>query len=181
MLSLLILIILCWQFYIGYSRGIILQSFYFLGSIVALFIAKAHYQTLAQKITLWLPYSNPAEDAKLSFFKSVSIFDLSEVYYAGAAFVMIFIAVYCLVRLIGILVHFAPVDYFDAYYYKIISGLLAVIVAVFVFSMVGTVLATIPFPILQSHLASSHLMVFLINHLPIFSHLWQTLWVDAVL
>ena len=42
-------------FYIGYSRGIILQTYYFIASIVSLVIASQFYQTLAEKITLWIP------------------------------------------------------------------------------------------------------------------------------
>ena len=40
MLTFLILLILAWSFYIGYARGIILQSYYFLVTLVALLICR---------------------------------------------------------------------------------------------------------------------------------------------
>ena len=46
-ISLLILLILAWSFYIGYSRGIVLQAYYLLSAIVAFFIASQSYQGLA--------------------------------------------------------------------------------------------------------------------------------------
>ena len=48
MLTFLILLILAWSFYIGYARGIILQSYYFLVTLVALLIAGGSYKGLAK-------------------------------------------------------------------------------------------------------------------------------------
>ena len=55
MLSVFILLILAWHFYIGYSRGIILQAYYFVASIVSLVVASRFYQALSEEITLWIP------------------------------------------------------------------------------------------------------------------------------
>ena len=85
MLSILLVLILIWHFYIGYSRGIILQTYYFIASIVSLVIASQFYQILAEKITLWIPYSNASQGATVNFFTDVNIFDLDQVYYAGVA------------------------------------------------------------------------------------------------
>ena len=79
MLSILLVLILIWHFYIGYSRGIILQTYYFIASIVSLVIASQFYQTLAEKITLWIPYSNASQGATVNFFTDVNIFDLDQV------------------------------------------------------------------------------------------------------
>ena len=76
MISLVILIILAWNFYIGYSRGIVLQAYYFLAAIVSLIIASFNYQALAEKITLWVPYSSPTEGMTVSFFTNINIFSV---------------------------------------------------------------------------------------------------------
>ena len=61
MLTFLILLILAWSFYIGYARGIILQSYYFLVTLVALLIAGGSYKGLAKVLSLWVPFeSHPA-------------------------------------------------------------------------------------------------------------------------
>ena len=57
MLTFLILLILAWSFYIGYARGIILQSYYFLVTLVALLIAGGSYKGLAKVLSLWVPFS----------------------------------------------------------------------------------------------------------------------------
>ena len=59
MLTFLILLILAWSFYIGYARGIILQSYYFLVTLVALLIAGGSYKGLAKVLSLWVPFSSP--------------------------------------------------------------------------------------------------------------------------
>ncbi|MGC4421483.1 CvpA family protein, partial [Streptococcus suis] len=46
MISLAIILILAWSFYIGYSRGLVLQAFYSMGSIIALVVATATYKKL---------------------------------------------------------------------------------------------------------------------------------------
>ena len=50
MLTFLILLILAWSFYIGYARGIILQSYYFLVTLVALLIAGGRLQGAGQGV-----------------------------------------------------------------------------------------------------------------------------------
>lgn len=35
MLSILIFLLLLWHFYIGYNRGVLLQAFYFIGSLIS--------------------------------------------------------------------------------------------------------------------------------------------------
>ncbi len=44
MISLAIILILAWSFYIGYSRGLVLQAFYSMGSIIAMVVATATYK-----------------------------------------------------------------------------------------------------------------------------------------
>ena len=56
MLTFLILLILAWSFYIGFARGIILQAYYFLVTILALLIAGASYKSLAKILSLWVPF-----------------------------------------------------------------------------------------------------------------------------
>ncbi|MGT2751679.1 CvpA family protein [Streptococcus porcinus] len=181
MVSLLILLILLWLFYIGFSRGIILQSFYFLGAVFSLFVAKNHYQSLARQLTLWIPYSNPTEGTKMAFFKDVNIFDLSKVYYAGIAFVFIFIVSYTLVRFIGIFVHFLPTVYLKDQRWQIVSGFMAVCVGIMVFSMLFSVLATIPLLSVQEQLSRHFLIKQLITQCPPMTSIIHYLWIDQVI
>ena len=43
MISILLLLILAWSFYIGYRRGIILQAYYLVATIVSAYFASKYY------------------------------------------------------------------------------------------------------------------------------------------
>ncbi|RFE00816.1 CvpA family protein [Streptococcus parauberis] len=181
MLSLLIIFIMLWNFYIGYNRGIILQGFYFVGILTSLFVASQHYLDLAKKIALWVPYSSPTEGAKMLFFKDINIFELSKVYYAGIAFFVIFLATYAAVRLIGILTHFFPIDYYDNQKANIASGIIASLVIVLVFSIGLSILATVPMESIQTQLHNHFLTRLLIEHCPPVTTMIRNLWITKVL
>lgn len=177
MLSLLILLILAWSFYIGYNRGIILQVFYSVGAVFSFIIASNSYQKVAEKISLWIPFSNPAEGVTMSFYTAINVFKLSSVYYAGVSFCTLFFLSYLLVRFLGIFVHFAPLDRFESRKTNLVSGLLAILVTCLFLELGLSVLATVPMPFVQNTLASSGVIKFLVNHFPIISGLLSQLWV----
>lgn len=181
MLSILLVLILIWHFYIGYSRGIILQTYYFIASIVSLVIASQFYQTLAEKITLWIPYSNASQGATVNFFTDVNIFDLDQVYYAGVAFTAIYVVVYLLFRFIGILVHLVPINHFDNVKMNCVSGVLAILVTLIFFNLVFTILATVPMTTVQNILSGSFIVRVIVNYLPPLSNIIKALWVTAIL
>ena len=90
MLTFLILLILAWSFYIGYARGIILQSYYFLVTLVALLIAGGSYKGLAKVLSLWVPFSSPTRQSVNYFYANRYLFQLDDIFYAGLAYVLIF-------------------------------------------------------------------------------------------
>ena len=78
MLTFLILLILAWSFYIGYARGIILQSYYFLVTLVALLIAGGSYKGLAKILSLWVPFSSPTQQSVNYFYANRYLFQLDD-------------------------------------------------------------------------------------------------------
>lgn len=181
MLSILLILILSWHFYIGYSRGIILQAYYLVASIVSLVIASQFYRMLAKQMTLWIPYSNASQGATVKFFTAVNIFDLDQVYYAGVAFTAIYVMVYLLFRFVGVLVHLAPINHFDSVKMNCISGGLAILATLVVFNLVLTLLATVPMAFVQNTLSDSFLARVIIDYLPPLSSMTKALWVTAIL
>ena len=107
MLTFLILLILAWSFYIGYARGIILQSYYFLVTLVALLIAGGSYKGLAKVLSLWVPFSSPTQQSVNYFYANRYLFQLDDIFYAGLAYVLIFAMIYLIGRVIGIFMHSA--------------------------------------------------------------------------
>lgn len=181
MITLLIMIILTWAFYIGFTRGIFLQGFYTVGSLVALAIAKTYYQPLAKILYIWVPYANPSEGAHVYFFKDVNLFSHDLIFYAGVAFLSVYTVAYAAIRLLGVLVHLAPLERFDSRTNNIISGLLSVLVTCFTFSMGFTILATISYGSIQTTLSGNALVRFFIEDFPFFSHYLQHLWVTQII
>ena len=80
MISILLLLILAWSFYIGYRRGIILQAYYLVATIVSAYFASKYYLALGQKFNLLIPYANPQEGQGTFFFPSNQLFQLDKVF-----------------------------------------------------------------------------------------------------
>lgn len=181
MITLIILLILAWSFYIGYSRGLFLQLFYLVGSLVALAIAKVYYQPLAKILYLWIPYANASEGVKINFFKDVDLFLHDHIFYAGVAFLIVYTIIYSIVRLLGVVVHLAPLERFDITLNKIISGLIACFVTSLTISMFLMIVATIPFESVQNSLYGSALARFFVEHFPFISHYLENLWITKII
>ncbi|MGT2924892.1 CvpA family protein [Streptococcus caviae] len=180
MISFLILLLLAWNFYIGYHRGIILQAYYFAASLISLGIAAVYYKQLAELLTLWVPYSNASEGASVTFFSSVGLFELDKVFYAGLSFFSLYVLAYLIFRLLGIFVHFVRLDRFDKPVFAYISGGLAVLVSMLSFNLFFSILAAVPVTAVQNFLAGSAVIRLLINF-PLFSWIVNHFWIAAVL
>ena len=180
-ISLLILLILAWSFYIGYSRGIVLQAYYLLSAIVAFFIASQSYQGLARFLSLWVPYSSAIEGATTYYFPNNQLFHLDKVFYAGLAFFIIYTFVYAIGRFIGIFIHLVPKGNTDSRWYNVASGIIAVFISLFAIEMFLTIFATVPLAFIQDRLNHSGLASFIINHTPITSSLLKYFWVTKVI
>lgn len=179
MIGLFFIVILAWQFYIGYMRGILLQGYYTLASILSLFIANHFYQKIAEQITLWVPFANPNQDTTVQFFKDVDLFEWDRVFYAGVAFIGVYVLSYLVFRFIGIFLHLIDLDKFDSILLNCISGGLAIVVTILFFSMGTTLLATVPVNFVQNFLAEHTTTKLLINF-PIFAQVWKYYWVKRV-
>ena len=94
LINLLILALLVWAFLVGYSRGLVLQAIYSLGLIVSAIIAFLNYKTLAAHLTMWVPFSSATADSRLLFFDNSILFQVDEAFYAGLAFIVIFVLSY---------------------------------------------------------------------------------------
>lgn len=176
MISLLILLILAWSFYLGHSRGIFLQSYYFLASLVSLLIAASRYKALGTFLSMWVPYANATEGTQVRFYNNVSLFDLDKVYYYGIAFLIVYAVSYVIFRFIGIFLHAVNSDRFHFPWSNSLAGFLAILVTSFSLVMILMILATIPFDAIQNRLASDGLASSLIKHFPVLSAYLQQLW-----
>ncbi|MGT2712197.1 CvpA family protein [Streptococcus oriscaviae] len=180
MISLVLLIILAWSFYIGYSRGLILQAYYTFSSLLALIIATGSYKKLADLLYLWVPFANATEGASTYYFEQEYLFDLDKVFYAGLAFLVVYTAVYVLMRIIGIFMHlldnFSP----DNLQMNLLSGGLSVVVTLISLQIGLTILSTIPVAAVQDALHNSFLANAIIQYTPITSSFFKQLWLSNI-
>ncbi|MBM7642712.1 CvpA family protein [Streptococcus loxodontisalivarius] len=176
MISLLIILVLAWTFYLGYSRGIILQTYYSLASLISLALATANYKGLSKVLFMWIPYSNAAEGTTVNYYQNVNIFELDKVYYYGVAFFALYLLSYLVFRFLGILIHFFNLERFDSFVTHSIAGIMALLVASFSILMILMIFAAVPYVSLQNYLADDLLANAFIRHYPILSSYLNGLW-----
>ncbi len=182
MFSVIILLVLAWSFYIGYSRGIVLQGFYTASALVAMLIAGYFYKGVAKAISLWIPYASATQGSSTYFFPNSQLFHLDKVFYAGLAYLFVFTVVYMFARFIGIFVNLVPYpNKLDTPRYNVISGAIAAFITLFGIEMCLTILATMPLAEVQERLNSSALIRFIINYTPITSSVLKHFWVTNVI
>ncbi|KXT75684.1 CvpA family protein [Streptococcus sp. DD12] len=179
-LSALLLVICAWQCYIGYNRGLLLQAYYSLASLLSVLVAYFNYRPLAQAISLWVPYSNPTQESVQSFFTQIDLLQLDGVFYNGVAFFTIYLAVYLLCRFLGILVHFAKLDRWAFAWSRWVAAGLSLLVTLVSLSMFFNILATITQAGVQGLLTGSPMVTFLVKGFWPFTQLIQTWWTVGI-
>lgn len=177
MITVILLVVALWHFYLGYSRGIIKQTYQFLAAVAALAVAGTYYRPLSDILTFWVPYTQAVEEVPLSYFSEVNIFEMDTVFYAGIAFVALFFASFALLNLLSVFLHLFPLEGYDDPTLNVVSGFLAVLIMLMGLSLLLTLAATLPVAALQDLLAGNFLMKGLIAHFPVLSQLIRHLWV----
>ncbi|HFR3426099.1 TPA: CvpA family protein [Streptococcus suis] len=180
MISFVILLILVWSFYIGYSRGLVLQAFYGLSSILALVIATATYKKWTGFLYLWVPFANATKGSSTYYFDEKYLFDLDKVFYAGLAFLLVYILVYALARFVGIFVHLLEGFNPDTRTSNLISGGISVLVTFLSLQLVLVLLSTIPLAVIQDKLHGSFLANLMIQYTPFTSSFLKSLWLSNI-
>lgn len=180
MVSLILLIILLWSFYIGYRRGLVLQVYYAFSALLSLIIASGNYRHLAKVLYLWVPFATATDGAKNVFFANKYLFSLDEIFYAGLAFLLIYALVYSLMRFIGIFMHLLNFVNPNTSLTNGMSGALSVTVTLISLQLALTVIATIPITIVQNYLQGSFIANAIIKYTPIMTSVLEQLWVTNV-
>lgn len=181
MITIALLILLLWSFYIGYSRGFLVQVFCTVAGVFSLLVAMGQYKKLAALFYLWVPFANATEGSKNLFFDSKYLFDLDQVFYAGLAFLTIVVGVYVLMRILGILIHLLDFVNPDGTKMNVLAGLLSLLVTLVFLQMVLTIVATIPIATVQHLLQDSALASALIRYTPFTTSLFEKLWVTNMI
>ena len=181
MISVLLLLVLAWSFYIGYRRGLVLQIYYFVATVISALLAGNFYQSLGKQFDLLIPYASPQEGQGTFFFPSNQLFQLDKVFYAGIGYLLAFAVFYCIGRLIGLFFNLVPTKKLGGKYFRIGAGVLSVGVTIFVLQMMLTILATVPLAIVQNSLENSLVAKHMIQSIPVTTDLIKQLWVTKLI
>ncbi|GAF23783.1 MULTISPECIES: CvpA family protein [Shouchella] len=175
MLSLIILVLLLFGFFIGRRRGFILQLIHLVSFFVAIFIAWRYYEPLANTIRLYIPYPDFSGDGAIGMI--IQSFDAESVYYSAIAFAILFFVTKIILHIIGSMLDFVshlPILKTVNSLLGGILGFLEIYLLLFVLLFVATV---IPVGSIQGALQSSVVADLMINHTPYLSDWLSELWV----
>ena len=181
MISILLLLVLAWGFYIGYRRGLVLQVYYFLVAVISAFVAGQFYKSLGDQLHLLIPYANPQEGQGTFFFPSGQLFQLDKVFYAGLAYLLVFGICYSIGRFIGLFLHLIPIKKLGGTWFRIGAGVLSLLVTLFVLQMALTILATVPMAAVQNPLEKSVVAKHIIQSVPLTTNFIKQLWVTNLI
>ena len=181
MISILLLLVLAWGFYIGYRRGLVLQVYYFLVAVISAFIAGQFYKSLGNQFHLLVPYANPQEGQGTFFFPSDQLFQLDKVFYAGLAYLLVFGICYSIGRFSGLFLHLILTKKLGGTWFRIGAGVLSLLVTLFVLQMALTILATVPMVAVQNSLEKSVVAKHIIQSIPFTTNFIKQLWVTNLI
>src|SRR5699024_3516402 len=118
MVDLILLVLLLFGFLMGLKRGFILQSFHLIGFIVAFVVAAVYYDTIAEKLSLWIPYPDLSSGSEWAAFLQSA--PLENAFYNAIAFAFIFFSIKIILLIIAylfIFVYYLFFLYFINYIY----------------------------------------------------------------
>src|SRR5699024_1354400 len=98
MLSLILLLILIFGFFMGLKRGFVLQLMHSIGFLVSFIVATLSYRSLAEQLSLWIPYPDITDDTMLAVF--LNTMPLEHAFYNAVSFAIIFFAVKVVLQII---------------------------------------------------------------------------------
>src|SRR5699024_265362 len=104
MLSLILLLILIFGFFMGLKRGFVLQLMHSIGFLISFIVATLTYRTLAEQLSLWIPYPDITEDTMLAVF--LNTMPLEHAFYNAVSFAIIFFAVKVVLQIIAAMLDF---------------------------------------------------------------------------
>ncbi|MGX7030721.1 CvpA family protein [Vagococcus zengguangii] len=179
MLSLLLIVILGFAAFRGVRRGFVFQTVHTIGYLIVFYLASKNFEKLSDKLELLVPYPQPALDSNLIYYSGQQLFDLDQYYYAGVAFLLILLIGWAVIRFTGFF--FYGLTFFDLFGVvgKILSGILAVMVAMVTLSCILNVVAMVPLDFVQNMIEGSGLAKFIIANLPYYSNKIIELWTQT--
>ncbi|GAK09729.1 MULTISPECIES: CvpA family protein [Geomicrobium] len=177
MLSLLLLLLLITNFFIGLRRGFILQLFHLVSFFGSLIVAYLFYQDIAEYLRLWLPYPQFLDNPDNML---ISAFNFEAVYYNGISFALLFFATRILLHILASMLDFVSHLPILRSINRLLGAVLGFIEAYLLIFVLLIVAALLPVDAIQEAIANSSIARLMIEQTPFLSDWLKTLWISPI-
>lgn len=179
MISIIILLVLIFGFFMGLKRGFILQLMHLVGFIISFIVASIYFRKLASYLALWIPY--PELESEKIWAVFLNSMPLENAFYNAIAFAVIFFATKIVLQIIASMLDFVasipvlrPIN-------KILGAVLGFVEVYVITFIILFILALLPLETIQVKINSSFLATLIVEHTPILSETVKKLWFTDVL
>jgi uncharacterized membrane protein required for colicin V production len=177
MLSLLIILLLIYGFYMGARRGLAMQAFYTAGYAVFFLLALVTFRFLGPKFEMIVPYPSASLGSEFAFFSTKVGMGLDDAFYRAFAFIFICFVGWIIMRFAGL--------YFKRLTYVpmpndvnlLSGGILGLVVTYVTIFMILLIMAMIPVAGIQNTLDHSFVASAMIEASPLISKWLPALWI----
>lgn len=179
MISLIILLILIFGFFMGLKRGFVLQLMHLCGFIIAFIVAAIYYKKLAGKLSLWIPYPELGDNAVWAVFNNTM--SLENAFYNGIAFVIIFFGTKIILQIIASMLDFLarlPVLHSIN---KLLGSILGFVEVYLITFIILYLIALVPIASIQTRVEKSFVAKLIVEHTPFLSSGIESLWFTELL
>lgn len=180
MLSLLLILLLIYGFYIGARRGLAMEAFYAVGYAIFFCLALVSFRGLGPKFEMLVPYPSANLGSEFAFFSTKVGMELDNAFYRAFAFIFVCFIGWIVIRFAGL--YMKKLTYFPMYndVNLLSGGIIGFIVTYITIFMVLLLLAIIPVTGIQHALEHSFIASTMIKSTPVLTALLSNLWIGAV-
>ena len=180
MLSLLLILLLIYGFYIGARRGLAMEAFYAVGYGLFFCLAWVTYKALGPKFEMIVPYPSASLGSEFAFFTTKVGMKLDDAFYRAFAFIFVCFIGWVIIRFAGL--YFKRLTYFPMYNdVNILSGgIFGFVVTYVMIFMILLILAMIPVSGIQHALQHSFVASTMIKSTPGLTAMLSNLWIGAM-
>lgn len=174
MISILLLLILVFGFFMGMKRGFILQLMHLLGFIIAYIVAVVYYKTLAPHLVSWIPYPEASSDQSWAVF--LNSMPLENAFYNAIAFALIFFGVKIILQIIASMLDFVARLPVLKQLNKLLGAVLGFVEVYLIIFVLLYIIALVPIGKIQGYIADSFVATQIVEHTPFLSSAMESLW-----
>ncbi|HLR22788.1 MAG TPA: CvpA family protein [Pseudogracilibacillus sp.] len=179
MISILLILILVFGFFMGMKRGFILQLMHLLSFIIAFTVAVLYYKKLAPNLVSWIPYPDITSEQSWAIF--LDSMPMENAFYNAIAFALIFFGTKIILQIIASMLDFVARLPVLKQLNKLLGAILGFVEVYLILFVLLYVVALTPVGKLQGYVADSFVARLIVEFTPFLSSAMESLWFTDVL